>query len=457
MVQCGMKQILVLFILTYLKLWAKIALLVKRPVIIGITGSAGKTSARDTIYALLKDRFKTYVIQKGNSETGVPLGILGLQVHSLGFDSIHKSIKDWAMLLVRAPLQIGFPGQFDYMIIEMGIDSPEPPKNMSYLLSIVQPDIAIVLNAYATHSEQFEHKIRGHITHEKITSAIAEEKVKLITHNSQCKLAIYNKDNEYISQFLDEINIEHVIFGESPDNHISYLDHVVTPEKTLFTFRTAEKRPLTLTISGYILPQAFREAFASAILVGQYVGMDISDIQSALEKNFTLEPGRSTVLKGINDSLIIDSSYNASGEAVATMLQMVGALKEQTRRPFVFLFGDMRELGKSAESEHLRVAGMLPGMVDYLYTVGPLTEKYVYTHLKTNKAFKDIQAFAHAHEAGKYLKDHLPHNALVLVKGSQNTIFLEEAIKFILEDSQDSSKLARQEDYWIRKKHFPTQ
>lgn len=449
-----MKSFVIRCVLIYLKFWAGVALTIKRPTIIGITGSVGKTSARDTIYAVLKEHAKTYVIKKGNSETGVPLGILGLQAHSLGFDSIHKSLKDWGIMLLRAPFQIGFPGSYEYMVIEMGIDDPHAPKNMSYLLSIVQPEIAVVLNAYPTHAEQFEKVVEGPITQKKITTAIAQEKVKLITHNPRCTLAIYNKDNEFITQFLDGVDIEHAIFGENVDNHVSYVNYKVSADMTTFVFQTSDNQPLEINIKGYALPQGFREAFAAAILIGQHVGMDVPDIEKALEKNFTVEPGRSSLLKGVRGSLIIDSSYNASGEAVVTMLEMARMLKNVTQRPLVFVFGDMRELGKSAEAEHTRIAEMLPGLVDYLYAVGPLTQRHVFVPHKGKKSFEDIQSFQGPHEVGKYLKENLPHNALVLFKGSQNTIFLEEAIKYILEDAEDAALLPRQEDYWMRKKMF---
>jgi UDP-N-acetylmuramoyl-tripeptide--D-alanyl-D-alanine ligase len=449
-----MKKFLTRLVLEYVRFLARLALAIKRPTIIGITGSVGKTSTRDAVYAVLKDRYPTHVIRKGNSETGVPLGILGLEVHSLGFDSIHKSLKDWVVLLLRAPFQLSFPGRCTYMIIEMGIDDPYPPKNMSYLLSVVQPDIAIVLNAYPTHAEQFEKVIEGPVTESKIVSAIAQEKVKLITHNPRCKLAIYNKDNEFIAQFLDEIDIDYVNFGADAANHLSYVKHAVTTEHTTFTFKAQDNEVISLDIPGQILPEAFREVFAPAILLGQYVGMELEDIEKALEKNFTIEPGRSNLLHGAHNALIIDSSYNASREAVSTMLDLAYQLKVLTQRPLVFVFGDMRELGRSAEREHTRIAETLSGRVDYLYTVGPLTHRYVYTPLQHKRSFEDIQAFEGPHEAGKYLKENLPENALVLFKGSQNTIFLEEAIKYILADAQDAQRLPRQEDYWMRKKLF---
>lgn len=449
-----MKSLITQLVLSYIRVLAKISLAINKPTVIGITGSFGKTSARDAIYAALKDNTKVHVIRKGNSETGVPLGILGMKVNSIGFDSIHRSIKDWTMLLFQAPFKIFYLHSFQYLIVEMGIDSPLPPKNMEYLLRIVQPQIAVVLNAFPVHAEQFESAVEKPVTTKKITHAIAQEKVKLVTHNPSCEVVIYNKDNESITQFLDQVSIDSMIYGGSEGNHITYVDHEVTLEKTVFTFKIGKRNAVKVNIDGYVLPEEFREIIAAAILVGQYLNIDIDKLIASLEKHFALEAGRNTALKGIHDSFIIDSSYNASPEPVKTMLNLAYALKLLTGRPLIFVFGDMRELGASAKQAHEDIADMLPKMVDYLYTVGPLTKKFVYKNLKDSKNIKEVQSYMSPYDVGKKLKKDMPDEAIILLKGSQNTIFLEEVIPFILKNPKDIHKLARQEKYWKRKKHF---
>src|SRR5687767_3782416 len=143
-----MKKLLVTPVLLYLKFWAKIALIIHKPITIGIAGSVGKSSARNALYAVLKSQAKTRMVS-GNSESGVPLGILGLNVSNY-------SIAEWIKLITIAPFKIFVLNPYKYLIVEMGIDDPYPPKNMGYLLSIVKPDIAISLNVAATHTMQFE-------------------------------------------------------------------------------------------------------------------------------------------------------------------------------------------------------------------------------------------------------------------------------------------------------------
>lgn len=449
-----MKSLITQLVLAYLRVLAKLSIAINKPTVIGITGSFGKTSARDAIYAALKDNTKVHVIKKGNSEIGVPLGILGMKVNSIGFDSIYSSIKDWSMLLIQAPFRVLYLNTYQYLIVEMGIDSPLPPKNMEYLLGIVQPQIAIVLNAYPVHAAQFESAVDKPVTIEKITNAIAQEKVKLVTHNPSCEVVIYNKDNESITQFLDQVSIDSMIYGSADGNHVSYVDHEITLEKTVFTFKIGNRNAVKIRINGYVLPPEYREIFAAAILVGQYLNIDLDKLVASLEKNFSIEAGRCTTLQGIQNTFIIDSTYNASPEPVKTMLNLAYSLKLLTGRPLVFVFGDMRELGTSEKKAHEEIADILPKMVDYLYTVGPLTKKYVYKNLKDSKKMKEIESFMNPHDVGKKLKKDIPAQAIILLKGSQNTIFLEEAIPYILENQEDIHKLTRQEKYWKRKKHF---
>ena len=448
-----MKKLISSLLLTYIKFFAKIALSVNKPLIIGITGSAGKTSARNAIYAILKDHKRTYMIYKGNSESGVPLGILGLHTESIGFSSIHTSIKDWFRIVTQAPFRVFFLKKYRYLIIEMGIDDPYPPRNMSYLLSIVKPHIAVILNVFPVHAEQFEKVISPPITDEKITAAIAHEKCKMVTDNPLCKHVIYNGSSEAITQELAHIHIPSETFGPSQEDALRYAGYTLLLEGTSYTFHLSTKK-MTVEIPQCVLPEVFREVFASALLVGHHIGIDTETMISSLQKNFVLEPGRNSLFDGIDGTMIIDSSYNAPPDGVRSMLEMAYELKEKTGRPLAFVMGDMRELGSQAKQQHQELVPTITDSVDYLYTVGPITYKYIYSGLKSNRRMKDVQAFDGPHEIGQYLKKNPPKNAIILFKGSQNTIFLEEAIKYILKDSNDSDRLTRQEDYWLRKKQF---
>ncbi|MDO9027616.1 MAG: carbon monoxide dehydrogenase beta subunit family protein [Candidatus Roizmanbacteria bacterium] len=182
------------------------------------------------------------------------------------------------------------------------------------------------------------------------------------------------------------------------------------------------------------------------------MGLDINKIKKSLINNFFLPVGRSSFFHGINDSIIIDSSYNASRASLLTFIETASLLAKKENRPLVVLMGDMRELGKEAENEHKIVTESLKKVgTNYLYCVGPLTKKYVLPEV--SKSVKESQWFENSIKLGEYLKTSLPYHSVVLVKGSQNTIFLEEAIKFILRDKKDEKKLCRQNEFWLSQKN----
>lgn len=451
-----MKRFLTSRTLSYLRFFARKALSRHQPTIIGIAGSVGKSSTRNAIEAILKDHFPTKSV--GNSETGIPLGILGMIPENY-------TKLDWAKMLFKSPFNLNFLQGTKHLIAEMGIDEPDPPKNMDYLLTILKPDIAISLNVSATHSLQFDKTVtREQRTESReqqlkyIFENIAREDTKIIT-KSKAKIGIYNADDEYVVEQVKERTpsiTKLLSFGSKSSYDISYGLYKVSLKGTSFNFylKTDDKREeLTINFTRFILPREYREVFAASILVGLQTGLTIKQIKTALEKNYVLPKGRSSLFKGINNSTIIDSTYNASKASITAFLELVDTLKKETNRPVVFLMGDMRELGDESKIEHEAVASKLLGIADYLYLVGPQTREYVLPIVQTQESlFKEIRWFDTAQRAGEFMKDNPIKNSIVLAKGSQNTIFLEEAVKQILENKSDQKNLCRQEEFWKKEK-----
>lgn len=450
-----MKKQVINLTLSYLRFLAKRSLKKHRPKIIGVAGSVGKSSTSQAIDAILSNYFNTEVI--GNSETGIPLGILGIDPKGFG-----KT--DWASMLGKAALGNNHLNHIEYLIAEMGIDEPDPPKNMDYLLTILKPDIAISLNASATHSMQFDKTVPENITGEErlkeIIKNIAKEDTKIIT-KSNPKIAIYNADDTFVSEEIEkyqktDTKTKFLTFGSKSKNDVSYGIYSVNLDGSnfqLFVNIEGKKTELKLKFKKFLLPEIYKEVFAASVLTGICAGLDLEQIKSSLQKNFTLPNGRSGFFKGIYDSYIIDSSYNASKKSVIEFLDLLDKLQNNTQRPTAFIFGDMRELGKESKGEHEEVAKRIIGTVDYLYLVGPQTMEYVLPIVQDQEGrFKEIRWFENFHFAGEHLKKNIPRESLVLVKGSQNTIFLEETVKEILADKEDAQRLCRQTDYWLKLK-----
>ncbi len=447
-------------ILIYLRFFAKLALIFSNPKIIGITGSVGKSSTRNALDAILREISPTKTIFEGNSETGIPLGILGLPIYDY-------APLDWLRILALTPFKIFNLVGIRYLVVEMGIDDPLPPKNMAYLLTIVKPHISVFLNVYPVHTEQFEKNLENTgklLNKEKSTqllSSIAYEKGKIITDNPQCEVAIYSAGNTYVQQVIHESKKDdgkktYLSFGEEKNNSLSFVSYSIDLQGCSFIF-SKNRKVYEVVIEKYLLPRVYREVFAAALLVSDALHIDLKLACSALSTHFTPPKGRASIFEGINHCIIIDSSYNASRGSVLAFLDMVGELKKKHKGEIVFLFGDMGELGGEAQKEHEEVVKYVTGSVDYLYCVGPLTQKYVVPFVESSTSnheseTKKVLWFDNSKKAGEHLKTHLPKNSIVFVKGSQNGIFLEEAIKYILKNPDDKRKLCRQTDYWMKRK-----
>lgn len=444
--------------LLFLRRQARLALTYHRPLIVGVAGAVGKSSTVQVIYAALLGT-RNVRFTPGNSETGVPLGILNIKQD--GYSAWNWVVVFWKALFLDPRLN-----EVEVLVVEMGTDELTAPKNMEYLLSIVKPDIAVWLNVYAAHLSQFELGLRRSERalpeQEKaqlIIEKIAHEDGKIITE-SGCHTAIYCADNLPLKQELAKSSLavskKHIMtFGVQGDNTLRYAGQKISLSGTTFEFQSDEEK-FGITLSGCVLPEEYREVIAAALLTAQACGVHMLTAAKNIMNQLELPPSRSSILPGINGSTIIDSSYNASPEALQTFLRLTTTLAAEGNQPTVLLLGDMRELGEHAEREHRALADMLPGKIDYLYCVGNLTKLHVVAYFdssgRTNN-FKELRWFKTSRELGAYLATHLPERSLVVAKGSQNTIFLEEAILPILRNPMDRSKLCRQEAYWVKMKN----
>lgn len=427
-----MKQIFYHLFLWHLRFWAKYKLNQIKPQIIGVTGSVGKSSVVYSLDAVLSKHFKVKTTLHGNSETGLPLEILGLRKYLDNY-----SLLTWAKLFVLVPLFAFKKESYQYLIAEMGVDEPTEPKNMSYLLKIIKPNIGIFLSVAPVHTEQF-----GSV------AAIAKEKGLLVTTLASDKTAIINTDYPEIKDLIPKIKSEIITVGQKSD--FSLIDYKVDLKGTNFEFTSQGKK------YSLLFPQMlFKEYgynFLAVLACCQKVGISLATAISDLEQSFVLPPGRFSLISGVNNSLIIDSSYNSSPTALSASLNFVKDLKIKGRK--IAILGDMRELGSLTEKEHTAIAPMVKKSVDMVVLVGPYMREHLYPALIKSGFPKDkIFGFLTAENVAEKLKDVIKKDDLILVKGSQNTIFLEEVVKGLMSDSKNSDKLlARQSAFWDKKR-----
>lgn len=460
-----MKAKLALFLLHYLRFFAQLQLQKNHnATIIGITGSAGKSSAMSALQAVLKNKYRVKVSHKANSESGIPLNILGLSMQDYSW-------LDWLRVMLLAPLKVLTNFEcFDFYLVEMGIDGPSEPKNMSYLLSIVRPQVGIMLNAGAAHSAAFDHLVEESDPkkrREQITDLIAQEKGKLLTQLKSNQLAIVNLDDPRVKAITQQLTCQVVSFGQAKTTDLQLKNTQLVLSRrhstTTFTFRISnfgqqqrrkhQERELSVSCPDQLLPAEFASGLAAAILFGLQSGLAVKEIKSNLEKNYQVPAGRNSLLPGINDSLILDSSYNAS--SMREMIALVAELKPQVKGRSLALLGDMRETGQESALLHQQLAKAAAETFDLIFLVGPAMEQYALPVLQ-KKARGEVIICDNALDAAASLEQTLQKDDLLLVKGSQNQLYLEEAVKALLADPKSAKQvLCRQDDWWLQvKKEF---
>ena len=453
-----MKKFLAKFILDYLRFFAKLQLK-KNPqaTVIGITGSAGKTSCQQAVVAALGANQQQYRVKfnhKANSESGIPLDILGLKVKDY-------SLIDWSRLLILAPLQLLINWQkFDFYVVEMGVDSPHEPKNMTYLLKIIQPQIGVLLNAQNIHSAAFDALVTETDIKQRraeITELIAQEKGKLLLSLTANGTAIFNKDDQQVKKVAQASQAQKLGFSHKTNSDLKLLDWQVSLAGSKFLFEQQDQQ-LKLHFKNVVLGQHYWSVLAATILVAEAVGLDWPTIKNNLEKYWQLEPGRSSLIEGVNQSYLLDSSYNASG--MLEMIQLSQDLSHHDRKikRSLAILGDMRELGTESQELHQLVAKKAAEQFSIVYLVGPLMKKYALPILQKasrNRRYtiKEVDFFVDSATAGRQLVREIRPGDLILLKGSQNTIFIEKATKILMNKPQLANKLlCRQSSWWRQQK-----
>lgn len=445
-----MKKKLLLSYYTLLAFFARKYLKRHTPYIIGINGSVGKTSCRmivsETLTQFLPQK-KIYTSSKNfNGELGLSLSIFMIETWDptlfCFFSTLLKVI--WNSLFGKK--------MYDVIVLEYGIDRP---KEMEFLLTIAHPHIGIFTAIDAVHSEQFGDPAQ-----------IANEEVKMIKHT--LGIAFLNENDTYAVQLKDHIHIDRFMY--QTQWHESTADIKFANEKFVLwnmqwdiyvnfdlVIKTKKYQIQTNAIGksnyGYI-------GVALAILdILLYKDGGTWIIENKiLHLSYALQPGRLSVFPWIENSIIVDSTYNASPLSIRNIVNTLYTAKQQLfpQRKMWLVLGDMRELGELTEREHRLLAGYLSGVADRLFLVGEYMNNHLIDELK--KMWYDMNTVimcTSALDAGRHIRKMLKESGLeclVICKWSQNTIFLEETVKMLLTNPEDGKKLTRQSDRWLKKK-----
>ncbi|MFT7507733.1 MAG: UDP-N-acetylmuramoyl-tripeptide--D-alanyl-D-alanine ligase, partial [Acidimicrobiales bacterium] len=279
-----MKEIFKKIIIFIITLEAKILLRRKKPTIVAVTGSVGKTSVKDAVYAVLKDHVHTRKSQKSfNSEIGVPLSVLGL---NNGWNNPIVWIKNIFDGAFTAFFASEYP---DVLVLEVGVDRP---GDMDRLTQWLTPDIVVLtrLPEVPVHVEYFD-------TPEDVIA----EKMQLVHALKDDGILIYNNDDEKIRKEIEGVRQQSFGFSRYSPSHFNTCgDHIMYKEGKAVGVECVLEHigeEVILQVYGSLgVQHAYN--YAAAVAVGTQFDVLMFDAATALSTH-TPPKGRMRIIEGV--------------------------------------------------------------------------------------------------------------------------------------------------------------
>jgi UDP-N-acetylmuramoyl-tripeptide--D-alanyl-D-alanine ligase len=392
--------------------------------VVAVAGSVGKTSTKLAIAKTLSAKYRV-LYQEGNYNVpiSVPFIFLGRQMPAL----LNPFGWFFAWIAGQKILHGNYP--YDVVVIELGTDYP---GELSQFAAYLSPDITVITAVAEEHMEFF-----------KTIDAVAKEELSVAEFSKTLLINADDINEEYLEKYLPK-NTEIHSYG------FEHVEYKATLNDSRLSINLGGDS--TVSVTPYAQASHVAKVYTAAAAVADLLDLTDEQISQGLQK-ISAPAGRMQRLQGINNSIIIDDTYNSSPKSATAAL---GYLYDQSSPYKIAILGSMNELGDSSEASH-RAVGKLcdPKKLDLLITIGDHANNYLAEEAIKNKC--RVITCDSPYQAGRKAKENIAKNSVILVKGSQNRVFSEEAIKVLLLDQADVNKLVRQSPSWLAKKQkqFP--
>ena len=340
--------------------------------VVGITGSNGKTSAKDLAAAVVGTRLRTHASPASfNNEIGLPLTLLG------------------------AP-----PG-VEVVVAEMGA---RREGDVRLLCDGARPDAVVVTNVGVAHMGIFG-------SWDAIVRAGAEPVEWLGAHGT----AILNADDPVARSYADGSDANVITFGVEPGADVRAEDvELGADARATFTLHSAgEREPVALAVPG---EHMVSNALAAAA-VGRWAGLTLAECAAAL-KGAGVARWRMETFTGRSGIVVVNDAYNANPESMAAALKAARWIAEGTRLAAVL--GHMAELGPIAFEEHERLGELVVRIgVERLVTVGDEARAIARAAIREGQLPEDVATYDDPMDAADDVRAWANPGDVVLVKGSR--------------------------------------
>jgi UDP-N-acetylmuramoyl-tripeptide--D-alanyl-D-alanine ligase len=334
------------------------------PIVVGVTGSNGKTTLKELTAACLATTAPTLATHGNlNNDIGMPLMLTRIEER-------HR-----------------------FAVLEMGANHA---GEIAYLTALAKPDIVVITNAAEAHLEGF-----GSL------DGVARAKGEILCGESRPKVAILNADDHYFGYWSTLVEDTQLItFGIDADADVRARNIETEAGRSSFDLHLpVGDIDINLPLSGR---HNVRNACAAAA-IAVAVGIDVADIKSALESVQPVE-GRLRRLAGTGGATIYDDSYNANPLSVVAAAEFLASLPGNN----LLVLGDMGELGDDAARLHAETGSQVRAAgISRLLATGDLSRNTV-------EGFGDGASWhADIDELAARVESELDADTNVLVKGSR--------------------------------------
>lgn len=352
--------------------------------VIAVTGSNGKTTTKNMLAAILEGEGATVAPWGSfNNHVGAPISMLGID-----FDT-------------------------RYLVVEMGASAI---GEITRLISIVMPDVGIVLKVGLAHVGEFGGP-----------DAVETAKSEMVTDLPPTAVAVLNADDDRVARMASKTRARVEWFGLASTADVRATEVEATASGTAFTL---EVGGMTRRVQLRILGEHHVMNALAAIAATRALGVPVERSVPALESLVRAERWRMEVLARPDGVVVINDAYNASPDSMAAALKTLAQVVRADQRS-VAVLGEMAELGEYADEEHDRIGRLAVRLnVRKLIVVGH-NARHIHNAAGLEGSWDGESVLVGtADEAYDVLRDELRGGDVVLVKssGSAELRFLGDRI-----------------------------
>ena len=351
--------------------------LYKDLIVVGVTGSVGKTSTKDIIANVLAQKYKTLKTEgNNNNDIGLPFTILKLKDHEVA-------------------------------VIEMGMNHL---GEISELSKIARPSIGVITNIGTSHIGNLGSR-----------ENILKAKLEILEGMDDKKLVI-NNDNDLLHNLKnDDINIHTFGIKNESECMAEKIEKYENETKFICNYKV-EKININVPVGGDV----FVLNSLCAVSVGKMLNLSNEEIKNGIS-NFELTKKRMEIINLKNNIKLINDAYNASEDSMKAAIKYLSEINGKRK---IAILGDMFELGDFAEELHRKVGEeVAKNNIDLLYLIGENSKFIQEEAIKNGININNIIYFNSREEIIEKVKKEMKEYDVILLKASNGMKLFEIAEK----------------------------